>query len=73
MCSDNLVVFKFCCTEIQYFIFSVGNGTSSDLRTEMSTTDRPLRGDIDKQVMNADQIAARLPYTIFTKMVSYCG
>ena len=38
---------------------------------ETPNTDKPLREDLHKKVMSGDPVAARLPYAILTKMVTF--
>ena len=40
---------------------------------EPPSTDKRLREDLCKKVMNGDLVAARLPYAILTKMVTFSG
>ena len=40
---------------------------------ETPNTDKPLREDLYKKVMSGDPVAARLPYAILTKMVTFEG
>ena len=40
---------------------------------ETPNNDKPLREDLYKKVMSGDPVAARLPYAIITKMVTFRG
>ena len=40
---------------------------------ETPNTDKPLREDLYTKVMSGDPVAARLPYAILTKMVTFHG
>ena len=42
-------------------------------RQEAPSTDKRLREDLHKKVMSGDPVAARLPYAILTKMVTFSG